>query len=180
MRILFWFLLALNAATATSQEALSKSEVIEVPGASADELFNRAYEWFASTYNNANEVLQIKDRDSYTLIGKALFSYEAPMLYGSDMVRGTISYTIEVKTKQGRYRYEIGDFIHDSYSDQYDVGLITDAPEPSNYPNMMKKWAIKIWMDMKAKSGNYSKDLMTALIAEMEKESELTPEEDDW
>lgn len=82
--------------------------VVKVEGASKDDLYLRAREWFAKTFKSAQAVLQMDDKQAGKLIGKgASKSYYTYMLYP---VEYNLNYTISITTKDGRYRYEISSF----------------------------------------------------------------------
>ncbi|MDO7885316.1 DUF4468 domain-containing protein [Hymenobacter cheonanensis] len=87
--------------------------VVEVPGATKDELYTRATEWFAKTYNNANSVLQMQDRAAGQLVGKPVLATTVRSL-GSNYPAGIVKYTISLYLKDGKYKYEITDFVHDA------------------------------------------------------------------
>lgn len=75
------------------------------------ELYSRAREWFAKTYKSSTNVLQMDDKESGKLVGKALMHVYHRAL-GSDYKSGYVNYTISVYLKDGRYKYEITDFFH--------------------------------------------------------------------
>lgn len=78
-----------------------------------DQLYSRGVEWFATTYNSAQNVLQMQDKDNGKLIGRALFDVYHKGL-GMTFESGYINYTISLFFKDNRYKYEITDFVHTS------------------------------------------------------------------
>ena len=48
------------------------SEVVEVPGKTADQLYSSAREWFAITFKSAKDVIQMEDPTNKKIIGKGL------------------------------------------------------------------------------------------------------------
>lgn len=50
------------------------SKVIEVPGASKDDLYTRALSYFTYNYNSGDDVIQVEDKEKGTIIGKGLYS----------------------------------------------------------------------------------------------------------
>jgi len=68
-------------------------------------LYTRAREWFAKTYKSSKSVIQMEDKESGTLVGRAL-------LLVKDGTYGYIDYSISVYLKTGRFRYVITDFSH--------------------------------------------------------------------
>jgi hypothetical protein len=78
---------------------------------SKQELFSRAREWFAKTYKSSTNVIQMEDKESGKIVGKALLSVYFTAL-GTKQQGGYINYTISIYFKEGRYKYEITDFYH--------------------------------------------------------------------
>lgn len=76
------------------------------------ELYSRGREWFAKTYNSATDVIQMEDKEAGKIIGKALMPVYWKAL-GMSGEGGHIRYTISVYFKDGKFRYEIADFIHE-------------------------------------------------------------------
>lgn len=73
----------------------------------ADQLFKKAKEWFALSFKSANDVIQLTDAETKTIIAKGEISfgmhsgkYIVPMYYG---------FTFSSQFKDGRYKYEIID-----------------------------------------------------------------------
>lgn len=92
------------------------SNVIEVEGANKEELFLRAKKWFAKTYKSAQDVIQLDDKESGELIGKgnSSISYYAR--------KPTISHTISISVKDGRFRYVITDlFYSDIQGEKFNI-----------------------------------------------------------
>jgi hypothetical protein len=91
---------------------ITYSDVIMVDSSvTKNELFSRAREWFAKTYNSSTDVVQMEDKENGKLVGKALTQvYHKAM--GSNYPSGHINYTISLYFKDGRYKYEITNFHH--------------------------------------------------------------------
>lgn len=93
---------------------ITYTEVVEVPDAKKEDLYARGATWFAKSYGSSKAVLQLSDKEVGTLIGKAVteVSFKNPPMgsrYG-----GIVNYTITVQVKEGKYKYTITDFYHDS------------------------------------------------------------------
>jgi hypothetical protein len=73
-----------------------------------NELFLRAKEWFARSYNSSMDVIQMADADAGKVIGKAQIKVFA--LTGH--LDGHINYTIVISLRNGRYKYEVTDLHH--------------------------------------------------------------------
>lgn len=75
------------------------------------ELYSRAREWFAKAYKSSQNVIQMDDKESGKIVGKALMQVYHKAL-GSNYPSGYINYTISIYFKDGRYKYEISNFYH--------------------------------------------------------------------
>lgn len=167
--------------TVFGQEPLTYTEVVHVDSVSKNDLYNRAKFWFATAYNSANDVLQIDNKEEGEIIGKAIMIYNPNVFSGSEQTKGSINYTIKIFVKEGRYKYEITDFIHDPYGNQYgksSMGLITTDKECPNPKPMAKGWSNKVWDDIKTQIENK----MTSLIANLKEGMNKTTEtkNDNW
>lgn len=93
---------------------ITYTEIVELPfEINKDLLYSKGVEWFATTYNSAQNVLQMQDKENGKLIGRALFDVYHKGL-GMTFESGYINYTISIFFKDNRYKYEITDFIHTS------------------------------------------------------------------
>ena len=149
-----------------AQEALFFTEIIQVEGASKKELFDKAKIWFAETYPDAKEGLQIQDIENGVLLGKGvlkLYSNERLKVLSNEYV----SYNIKVLTKDGKYKCEIYDFYHYCYRRSDCVmeygGLSTDIEYPRMPWTIAKKKFNKDWANIKAKAEQHAKSLFITL-----------------
>jgi hypothetical protein len=100
---------------------ISYTDVLHVDSVSKQELYLRAREWFTKYYNNAENVLQMDDKEGGRLIGKSRFKVFHSSILG-DQPSGHIHYTLTFYIKDGRYKYEISDFYHTGEKPMYDGG----------------------------------------------------------
>lgn len=86
-------------------------EVKQIPGATDEELYSRAREWFVVTYKSADNVLQMDDKTSGKLIGKAW----QQITVGSGLMTGTPKfwYQVSIYVKEGRYKFNISQMSYD-------------------------------------------------------------------
>jgi hypothetical protein len=92
----------------SSTSKITYSEVVYLDSlANKQELFSRAREWFAKAYKSSTNVIQMEDKESGKIIGKALMQ-----VYYKEFPYGYINYTISIYLKDGRYKYEFTDFHH--------------------------------------------------------------------
>ncbi|MDZ4806788.1 MAG: DUF4468 domain-containing protein [Bacteroidota bacterium] len=96
----------------TITKMITYTEVVNVDTSlSKQELYSRAREWFAKVYNSSQNVIQMDDKESGKIVGKALTQVYHKAL-GSNYPSGYINYTISIYLKDGRYKYEISNFHH--------------------------------------------------------------------
>lgn len=81
-----------------------------------DELYSKARSWFATAFKKANYVLQMDDKEAGKLIGKGTATGVLKDSWNISVTAGfTLSYTVFVTVKDGKYRYEITDFSEQDY-----------------------------------------------------------------
>lgn len=139
--------------TVLAQKPITYTEVVQVDSVSQDDLYNRARLWFTTTYNSANDVLQMDSREDGQIIGKAVMAYSSAIFMSSGTTKGNIRYTVKIFVKDGRYKYEITNFIHEPYGSsagyKTDFGLITTAEKCPTPTKGAVKWSNKVWKEMK-------------------------------
>lgn len=164
-----------------AQSPVIYSEVIQVDSVSKNELYSRAKIWFVKTYKSSKDVLQLDDKEDGKIIGKAVMKYVPSFLSGSSATKGYINYTISVFVKEGRYKYEITDFMHDPDGFEtapYSVNLITTEGVCPNPKAMAKKWSDRVWVDIKDQIDRNTLALVADLKKNMSKEQ--SSGSDDW
>ena len=164
------------------QEPLSVSEVIQVEGVSKDDLFDRAKNWFAEEFRDANSVLQIDDKENGQLVGRAVMNYKPNVFMASDMFKGSIWYLVKISTKEGRYKYEITSFTHEASGGKYNtihLGLLTAREDcPSNIKGQPRGTMNKFWRDTKTQSLVLSNSIAESIKNYMSKPT--IPQDDNW
>lgn len=85
-------------------------EVVQVPGADANELYLRARTWFVDYFKQSDEVIEFEDKESGKIMGKGAHKFvitKKTDLGGTFSYDRRLMYTITVMFRDGRYRYEI-------------------------------------------------------------------------
>jgi len=132
----------------STTKQISYTKVIEVPGTTKIDLYSRANEWFAKTYNSSQNVLQAQDKEEGKLIGKALMK---STLKGFNA--GYVNYTISVFLKDNRYKYEVTDLAHEKGTSTLGSGGALESNKAATMSIMGKQWvSIKIQADNEIKS----------------------------
>jgi len=88
---------------------VSYEGVVKLDSLSSSDIYTRANEWFAITFNSAKSVIQMNDINSKKIIGKGSTSVLFRSFDG-----GQFFYTISFFAKEGRYKYIITDIYHKS------------------------------------------------------------------
>ena len=91
-------LLLMSCATVKPSEVKGATKVVEVPGASKDEIFVRAASWMAETFNSSKSVTQYSDKEAGIIKGKYVIDF--PQLTAQGLCDATI--TIECKDEKCR------------------------------------------------------------------------------
>ncbi len=163
------------------QEALSYSKVIQTDSVGIPTLYVAIYDWFASTYNTANDVIQLADKEAGVLIGNGSMKYK----YGTYITKcndGYIKYTIKVYVKDNRYKVELTNFTHiikPENASYCELGLITTAEESKTKKGIQKKTNEKVWKNIKLVVWEYSNNVF-ALLEEKTKDLKSVNADDEW
>jgi hypothetical protein len=83
--------------------ATKYEDVVEAPGMSAADLYNKVNMWFVDVFKSADSVIQYSDKDAGVIKGKYSFS-TTYMMFPADIVS-----TITVEVKDGKYRVLFND-----------------------------------------------------------------------
>lgn len=86
--------------------AVKYSEVVQVDGATKDQLYERARKWIATTYRSAKDVNQYESKDAGEVIGKGYFDFIFDRGWFSSRPL-TAYHIIDIRVKDGRFKYEI-------------------------------------------------------------------------
>jgi len=93
------------------------------------DLFTIARIWFAETFRTSGSVIQMEDKQSGVLIGKANIHLSYKSLIGEHEIQSVL-FTFSLYFKNGRYKYEVTDFI---YQQQTPSPLIEIKDIPFEY-----------------------------------------------
>lgn len=84
------------------------TDIETIAGQTKNELYMKAREWFVNTYRNANSILQLEDKESGKLMGKATYQYKFVNGINESVI--TLTFTINIDIKDGKYRCKFYDF----------------------------------------------------------------------
>ncbi len=92
-----------------SAQGFEVVEVVKVDSTrSAADLYRTAERWFVDTFKDAEEVIQLRDTTSHTLVGKGMGHVDW-VYSGPPAIPLPWRYSVEVQTKHGRYRVKVYD-----------------------------------------------------------------------
>lgn len=115
------------------------AEVVQAPQLTQAELYTRGKVWFVNTFKSAKAVVQTEEKDAGLLIGTAwspftVKSMGIPITY-------KLWYTVRLAFKDGRYKYEINNFMTEAEPS-------TSNPSPNQSP-------IESYLLVEYKPGNF-------------------------
>jgi hypothetical protein len=91
-------------------QALHYQRVEVVAGASADDLYARAREWVALTFEDAHQVLQLEDASRHLLLGSGYTEVQGRRPNGTFRNTVPMWFSFRIEARPGRYRIEVTDF----------------------------------------------------------------------
>jgi len=170
--------------TTIAQEAVQEkatkieyAEVVTVDGATKDQLFRTARKWFQKNYSEkaVGEDVIYTD-DSY--LGEMAASpnlWVEVHSFGKNSGAGAVNYTIVIAAKEGKYKYTLSGFYHESNRSRFGSGgdLNNAAPDCGEEEMSAIAWE-EIKTDCKAKT-----EKIVAQLKEVMSVS-ATNSEDDW
>lgn len=104
------------------------STIIENIKGEKEDIYSRALAFFATAYKSANDVIQMKDKEAGTVIGKGIFTVYTKG--GLAPVKYTCNHTLRIDAKDGRARVILSGKIYDFTigNDRYTMPIIDAYP----------------------------------------------------
>ncbi len=135
--------------TCFGQAPVSYSKVLQCEGTDADDAYQRAELWLINTFSSPNKNVQMRDKESKTLVVKAATVFKSQKGNAGD-INGYISYTLNLFFKDGRFKVDMIDLEHSGKKGTYNFGTLYDVEEPNvSIPFASKKWKSEIYYEMK-------------------------------
>jgi hypothetical protein len=88
-------------------DTLRYQQVVAVPGRSADDLYGRAREWAALTFEDVHQAVQLEDATRHLLLGSGYTSVVTSRPNGKVNQSGRLWFRFRIESREGRYRVEI-------------------------------------------------------------------------
>ena len=138
------------------------SEIVEIEGKTAGQLYNSAHEWMAIVFNSANDVIQLADPENKKLIAKGTKTIEHVVNGISAPI--TMYFTLVAEFKEARYRYQVYSTKFTSRDGtEYDYETLKETATEEGLLNYYKKVGVKPWIIGKkviAENLKYNKQLL--------------------
>lgn len=153
----------------TATKKVTYSEVVEVPGATKDVLYTRA-----KNLNMLRENVKAdnKTEGTYSYKGKVAVKYPAPQV--GMQHSGFVNYVVTVFVKDGKYKYTISDFTHES--DKGNGGKLEGKlPECNKFVLTANGWAA-----IKTQTDDAMKRLITSIKTNMNPTGDVPKNTGDW
>ena len=184
-KCLFILLMLISVNVMGQEEPLQCDTVIQAPGKSVSEIYTSVKAWVATSFNSANDVIQMDDPDNGILICKGNFKYDAPggaMTYG--VLDGWVNFTLQVQVREGRCRITMGNFTHEAKpvpggSYDWSLGLITNRKR-AKAKGVVDFRQKKTWNDLKVKCKIKFMEMTMSISQATEKGGGLLDTDDDW
>lgn len=176
---LLFGLLLIASLNINAQENLKFEKVIKTDSIGKNLLYSTINDWFATTYNSANDVIQMSDKDAGIIIGNGSMTYNRKGMY--TCYGGYIKYTIKIYVKDNRYKVVLTNFNHSVKAGngaQCALGIVTAADVYAT-KGMSKRYHNKTWNDIKIKAEEYSNGIFLSLDKKT-KNVKTETDEDDW
>lgn len=153
------------------------SEVVEVPGATKEQVFRTSRSWFVDQYNKKTQGSNVIYTDD-SFLGEMAAS---PLLFvqvhsmGKNTGGGSVSYNISISSKEGKYKYTIGNFYHESNRSMICSGGELESDTPDCEGGQMNE---VIWNEIKQDTRSKIESIVEDLKETMAEAA--TNSEDDW
>ena len=138
--------------------------VVEVPGATQDQLYTRAFDWIAKTYTaTAATALQDKEKGRITVQGVT-----HPHYRGNEF--GSVTHTFTIYVKEGKYKYDFTSFRHDYVVGGQQGGNASLGPFENEEPKKMVAMSglmHRVWNSIRNETDVQVKALIVDLEASM-------------
>ena len=168
-------ILVANLINAQEGSPVAYTDVVKVSDStkSAKELYSNAKMWFTKTFKNPKNVIVLDDPENNIIVGRGTVHYIGKWAGGGART-GNISFKVSITSKQGRYKYEINEFISDKF------GYVTDGdflPGVNNWIDGSENFRKKIAKDVQGFIEKEADYIIHSLTTEMNTKS---IKNDDW
>ena len=173
-KLLFTYVFLLSISL-FAQKPLEYNSIIEAEGITKSDIYVQVNDWLATTFNSANDVIQMADKESGRFIvkGNLYYTFGKPMYNCNN---GTLNFTLKVSVRDDKFRFILTQISHKSMGNSIcEFGTITDA-ELFKIKGSGKKWRNKVWSDIKSKVNDLHSNLLYSITDKVKK----FDKDEDW
>lgn len=181
-KFLFLMLMSFSLNVIGQEKPLQCDSVIQANAKTAEQIYTAAKAWVATSFNSANDVIQMDDSQNGILICKGNFKYSAPGGVMSAPMDGWVSYTLKIQVREGRYKVTMGNFEHKAKPNagyDWSLGLITDR-ERAKAKGAVVARQKKTWADLKIKCKMEFMKMIVSISQATAQNSDIIDTDDDW
>lgn len=151
------------------------STIIENIKGTKDEIYSRSLAFFANAYKSANDVIQMKDKDAGTVIGKGIFTVYSKG--GLAPIKYTCNHTLRIDAKEGRARVILSTSIYDFTisNERHTLPIIATYPIAEK-PKGTKKMYADVFIGLCQRA----KETLSSVEKSLKAEGAATNAGDDW
>jgi len=149
------------------------AEVVSQPG---DEAFLhlKAKEFFANCFKSSNDVIQLDDKDSKSIIAKG--SSKIFIDIKKQSVPVILLFTLKIESKEGRYRYEINSLKYNAQGNEFSAESLFSKEKEVEYNKSSSKSRL-----IADQYRDKTKNVIDLLIHDLKKSmSTQTLKKNDW
>lgn len=144
-------------------------EVVNVDGVPKDILFERIERYIVNGYVSSNQVVQLNDKEKGNIIVKGTGITRTDGFFSINIY---VPHTLDIKVKDGRYKYILKSSTIETISDQKNTFTINDLLTSKRYT---KKYGYNKWVSL-------SDIFLKSIVIEMKEYifNDTITEEEDW
>lgn len=163
------------------QEPISKDSVIQVPGITAEQIYQRINTWFVSfAKHDSRSLIQLKEDDKKHLVGTFSFAYHDNSLSYLNM-EGYITAVFDITARDGRYRVKCSQYSHFSSKKpgdrDFEIGILY-AEMPEDTPGMTRRMSYKhLLKKVKPMIESQWQSMLSGMLSAVKTETSV---EEDW
>lgn len=173
LKIVFLSLIFVTSTNLNAQDSpLKYEQILEFENLDKNSLFVGLNEWIAISFNSANNVIQMADKEAGKFIVKGSDSYSTGRLL-TNCYDGRIKFTLNIDVRENRTRIIMSNIFHET-DGACEVGILTTSQE-FQQRGISKKGATRIWLQMKKQAEDLFSTLISSINTSLQNESN-----DDW
>ncbi len=153
---------AQNFPVDTLTHKITFTETLKVDSVSKIELFKTAKNWFELNFQPPHSEIKFEDENSGVIGGKGSFKVHYTSIFICD--GGRIYYSFIVYIKEGEFKYEITDIIHDGRKINEMTGGKLENKLPQCGKSTMSEY---IWQEIKSDTYRKIRDLIQDFVENM-------------